>query len=70
MAIIGKVRKYKGDRYMVIKTKLGYYPRIVGYKYQCIKDRHSTYNAAKKELDKSLNFWKKIEKKPKRGRKR
>jgi len=53
MKIIGKVRQVDYDKFMLIKTDLGYYPRIKGKRIHSIGHRHKTATAARKEL----NMW-------------
>lgn len=53
MKIIGKIKQVDYDKFMVIKTDLGYYPRIKGSRIHSIGHRHKTIAAARKEL----NMW-------------
>lgn len=51
--IIGKIKQVDYDKFMLIKTDLGYYPRIKGKSIHSIGHRHKTVAAARKEL----NMW-------------
>lgn len=48
--IIGKSFKCDKDTYSVIKTKMGYYPRVRGKRYHSIGKRYKTASGARKEL--------------------
>ena len=52
MPIIGKIKQKDKIKYMVVKTKKGYYPRAKGYRYHRSGKRHRTSKGARTELKK------------------
>lgn len=48
--IIGKTFQFDGDKYSVIKTKMGFYPRVKGKNIFMIGKRYSTAHDARGEL--------------------
>jgi hypothetical protein len=48
--LIGKPFQCDNDQFAVVKTKMGYYPRIRGTRYFKIGNRYKTEKGARREL--------------------
>jgi hypothetical protein len=55
MPILGKIKQKDNVKYMVVKTKKGYYPRAKSEKGQRIGPRHYSASAARKTLKKWMD---------------
>ena len=62
--IIGKPKVVGGDQFAVIKTKMGYYPRVKGKNLLVIGDRHRKSERARKELNEWIRAKKRFMKTP------
>ncbi len=56
LKIVGKPVQFNKEQYAVIKTKMGYYPRIKGKGHLSIGNRYKTAQEAKKELMMDLKY--------------